>query len=249
MFDFGGTFNKSQLDRLASFVREHAHEAEAFVAHLEAELSRVGILSVIYDAAGNPIGYKASPTNSYIGRLVGAYEVMGGDVLHDLQVRPMGSPVFLVAGDEVSDPKILSNGEPVPERVLADAPSSKLVASIKRFSAGPIARRDYLERKVRRTIDYADQLLEQIAVLRSMAGGSEDEASLEGLVQAVNLLISDKTYRAIADDQGRDPYGKLSRAPFTSYDPGPDRTAPEGVGVERGEAGYIVYGATEGNSS
>jgi hypothetical protein len=249
LFDFAGTFNGSQIARLGGFAREHVHEASARAAHLRAEATRVGTLVLLYDQAGNPVGYKASPSNSYVGRLVAAYEVLGGDVLHDLQVRSRSNPVFLVTGDEVSAPKIFSNGEPLPEKALADAPSAKLVSGVRGWIGGVVARREALERKVRRAIDYVDQLLDEADALDRVSGPPEDASSLEGRLAAITSLLADRTYRAIADDKGKDPYGKLTRAPFTAYDPGPGRAAPEGVGVERGEAGYLVYGDEGGEST
>lgn len=242
MFDFKGTFNASQFERFVAFAKEHLHEVSNRISHLNAEVGRVGVITVVYDSAGVPTGYKADPPNSYIGRLLAAYEVLGGDVLYDLQVRPRSQPVFLRRGDEVSSPKILSNGEPLPEKALADAPSAILVGSLRGWVAETISRRETLERKIRRSLDYSDQLLEEVEVLKRIVSSVETSGSLEKLVADVRTLLSDKTYRAIADDKGRDPYGKFVRAPFTAYEPGPARPAPEGVGVQRGEGGYLVYG-------
>lgn len=241
MLDFLGTFNRSQFERLVAFAREHTHEVAARIQHLEAEATRIGAIGMVYDAAGNPTAYKVYPPESYLGRLVAAYEVMGGDVFYDLQIRAKAAPVFLRSGTETESANLFSNGEPVPEKALADAPSAKLVGNIRGWMSGVLERRDRLERKIRRAVDYADQLSDEIIILDKAVSLKEDPGSLEHAVSEINVLIADKNYRAIADDKGRDPHGKFTRAPLSAYEPGPGRKG-SATGIERGADGYLVYG-------
>ena len=101
-FDFLGTFNRSQLDRIMVVLRRHLQYFEGRTKHLQAELIRLGNLTIKYAANGIPEGYSVDPQDSRIGRLISAYEVLGGSVMHDLQVRPMSAPVFLVKADQDS---------------------------------------------------------------------------------------------------------------------------------------------------
>ena len=71
---------------------------------------------------------------------------------------------------------------------------------------------------------------------------AETEGSLENLISEVNLLLADPSYRATGNDKGGDPFGKLTLAPYASYEPGEDRAGPDGVAVERTEDGYTISG-------
>lgn len=241
-FDFLGTFNKSQFDRLVIYAKAQLPAVQARLLHLTAEQLRIGSLVVTYDSSGKPKGYTAQPQDSRIGKLLGAYEVLGGDVFYDLQVRPKSNPVYLQKADEASAPKLMSNGEPLPQVGLADAASANLMLGFRAFMEDPLERRAYLERKIRRAIDYADQLQEEIEVLQAITRGADEAGSLDAFVNAVNQLFTDPNYRAIGDDGGKDPFGKYIRAPFASYEPGPDRGTEDGVSVERTATGYSISG-------
>ncbi len=249
MFDFLGTFNQSQFTRLASFAKDQLPIIDGRINHLILEISRLGTLIMTKDGRGNPVGYQAQPQISYLGKLLGVYEVLGGDPFHDLQVRSMAEPVFLLKGDEVSTPKFFSNGDPVPEGTQADAPSANLVGELRVFAQDTIDRREYLERKIRRVIDYGDQLQAEMKLLSKVRGSVEQAGSLEYIISQVSSLINDKGYRAVADDKGKDKFGKYTKAKFSAFEPGPARDAPEGEGVERTNEGYYSYGDDTGSSS
>jgi len=103
-------------------------------------------------------------------------------------------------------------------------------------------RLERIERKVRRAIDYSDQLQLEIDNLNSITNAVEVEGSLENLIALVNQLFTDPSYRAIADDKGKDPFGKVVYAPMSSYDQGGTRAPSEGLVIERGSAGYTTSG-------
>jgi hypothetical protein len=245
-FDFLGTFNKSQFERLAAYARDQLIYVDARILHLTIEQNRVGFLKFTYDSAGKPTNYStggsgASPT--YIGKLMAAYEALGGDPFYDLQTRASSDqPIFFQKGDEAVSAKIMSNGEPIPQLGLADAPSGNLVRQIKSWINPSLDRRAAIERKVRRMIDYRDQLQTEIDELKVIKAAAETEGSLENLISEVNLLLADPSYRATGNDKGGDPFGKLTLAPYASYEPGEDRAGPDGVAVERTEDGYTISG-------
>lgn len=242
-YEFLGTFNKSQFERLAAYARDQLPTVQARILHLSAEVTRIGVITQATDSAGRPVGYTATPKNSYLGRLIGAYEILGGDVFMDLQTRAMADPVYLKKGTETAVPKVFSNGEPVPQAGLADAATADLVQTLKAWIVDISDRRARLERKIRRAIDYADQLNEEIAVLKNITATVDTPKSLESIIAAVQIYLADPTYRATLDDKGKDPYGKFAKAPLSSYEPGGEREAPEGEGVEKTSDGYYIYGA------
>lgn len=249
MFDFLGTFNRSQFDRLAAFARDQLPLVKARSQQLLLEKSRLGTLIMVKDPKGRPTGYAASDPNSYLAKLLRAYEILGGNPFFDLRVRSMAEPVFLLKGDEVNPPRFFSNGEPKSEAALADAPSAQLVLQMRSWLVEAIDRKDYLERKIRRVIDYGDQLQAEIDQLEKITRAAEQDGSLEFIIAQVGNLLRDKNYRAIADDKGKDPFGQYTRAPFSAYDPGPNRGSQQGEGVERTAEGYFSFGDEEGSSS
>lgn len=243
-FDFLGTFNRSQFERLAAYAREQVVHIDARIQHLSIEQLRIGFLQFSFDSAGRPVAYSTGSPGfpTYIGKLMAAYEVLGGDPFFDLQVRPRSNPVYYPRGDEIATNKVMSNGEPIPQQGLSDATSGNLVRSMKEWMGDSLDRLDRLERKIRRALDYSDQLQEEIEALNTIKLAAEVEGSLENIISQVNQLFSDPTYRAIHDDKGKDPFGKLIYAPMSSYEPGGGRVPSGGLVVERTLDGYTVVG-------
>jgi len=222
--DFLGTFNKSQFDRLVAYLRAQVAAIDARLLHLQRELDRIGVFTFTYDTKGEVIGWSIDNADSYLGRLMSAYEVLGGDPWYDLQLRGRDKPIFLVAGTELTPSQIMSSGDVLGTKGLADAATAELIRSIRDgFESVIQERRDYLERKIRRMVDYSDQLQDRISTLKLLKKGKDVNGSLENQIAAVLELISDKSYRAVYDDKGQDPSGRRTRAPFAAYDPGPSR--------------------------
>lgn len=244
MLEFLGTFNKSQFTRLATYARSQLGYIDLRIKHLTIEQQRIGFLQFAYDSGGRPTSYSTGSPGftTYIGKLMEAYEVLGGDPFYDLQVRGMNDPVYFLKGTETATAKMLSNGEPLPLPGLSDGDSGNAVRSIKSWTRGSIDRLERIERKVRRAIDYSDQLQTEINELKRIRQSVEVEGSLENLIALVNQLFVDPSYRAIADDNGQDPFGKYTHAPMSSYDQGGTRAPTEGPSVERGSQGYTVSG-------
>lgn len=246
MLEFLGTFNKSQFDRLAAYARSQMVYIDLRIQHLTIEQQRVGFLQFSYDTGGRPTAYSTGSPGftTYIGKLMSAYEVLGGDPFYDLQVRGKNDPVYFLKGTETATAKMMSNGEPVPLPGLSDGDSGNAVRSIKSWTRGNIDRLERIERKVRRAIDYSDQLQSEINELSLIKKSVEVEGSLENLIALVGQLLIDPSYRAIADDKGKDPFGKYTHAPMSSYDQGGTRAPTEGPSVERGSDGYTFSGGS-----
>ena len=241
-YDFKGTFNTSGFNRFVAFARAQQTDLVQRIIHLQQELLRTGSLSFAYDEHGVPQQFEPDE-ESYIARLVAAYEVLGGDPFFDLNIRSRSQAVFLIAGDETVSATTMSNGEAVGLPGRADAASGALIESMREWSEGVIEyKRDYLERKIRRAVDYADQLQDEIDLLTLLMGPVDTTGSFENIFSALNQLIANPEYRAIFDDKGNDPNMKNVDAPFTIYDAGPDR-AP-GVSPGRDEGGYLPPGGT-----
>lgn len=245
-FDFLGTFNKSQLDRFLAFARTQLPLVDARIQHLEAEQNRIGTVTFRYDQ-GIPKEFIADPEESYLGRLLATYEVLGGNPFHDLRVRLRTDPVFAIRGSVTVPTQFMSNGEVIGAPGLADAPSGEIMRQARRWLEVTLnGRFDKLERKIRRALDYADELEREIKDLTLIKQGIEVEGSFEQLADQLVQLIADPNYRAIFDDAGKDPFGLTSYAPFSSYDATPsndpnlvDRTAET---AQRQNKGYVGPG-------
>jgi len=242
-FSFKGTFNRSQFIRLATYLRSQIPLIDARLTHLAAERIRVGSLVMRFlPGSGNPTGNAVPDSDtSYLGQLLAAYKVLGGDPIHDLQIRLVTDPVYLLRGDESAAANRMSNGEPLGQKGLGDAVTANLVSQMRDFADDAITRRrEVLERKIRRVIDYGDQLAAEMAVLEKIRSSAERKGSLEKLISEVEALFTDKGYRAVYDDGGKDIHGKLTYSPFAIYEPGSDR--PPSNGPERGANGVVLPG-------
>lgn len=245
-YDFLGTFNAAQFGRFAAFARGQLALATARLTHLRAERARVGTIIFNYDQGGVPIGYTKDHPNTYLGKLVAAYEVLGGDPMFDLNLRSKAQPLFLMKGSETTNPQMMSNGEIVGMPGLADGASAVIVQQMHGWLDDTLSyRRDYLERKIRRMFDYSDRLQAEISTLQQITQDATVNGSLESLVKQVDDLIADRTYRATTKDM--DPFNKKGQAPLAAYMPGSKGATAEAY--ERTLDGPVVPGSKGGTTT
>lgn len=223
--DFLGTFTKSQFERFIAFARSQLPLIKDRIRHLDFETARMGTIAFTFEGGVPVESSKETPAQTYIGKLVAAYEVLGGNPFHDLRVRHQSQPVYVVRGTEQDPAQYMSNGEVIGARGLADGPSALLMQQARGWMDDTLqARFDRLERKIRRAIDYVDQLQAEKAHLQVIQSAATTIGSLEQIESAILDLIADTNYRAIYDDGGNDPFGFTAYAPFSSYE-GPDAEA------------------------
>lgn len=236
-FDWLGTFNKSQHDRLVKYALAQVGDTTARIAHLTAEQARIGNVVFNYDKA-SVVSFTTSPADSYIGRLLRVYMVLGGDPNFDLKLRQMSQAHYLMRADETRAAQVRSDGTVVTGEGLADAPSAVLVQQLREWMSDTLQyKREALERKIRRALDYSDQLGTEILLLKTIQGNSSVDGSAANVIASINSLLSERTYRAIADDGGKDPDGTLTHAPYAGLEPGPKRTVIDGF--FRTLSGYV----------
>lgn len=242
-FDFKGTLNQSQFNRFLAFAQAQLPDVAARLNHLAVEQSRLGVLAFSYDANGQPLAYSPQPANSYLGKLLASYEILGGDAFYDLNIRSMSQAVYLVRADETRPAQLMSNGEIVGTPGLGDRGTAELMDTARGWMADVLfSRREYLERKIRRCIDYGDQLQAEQNELLNVVADADQEGSLGYVLAEIQALIEDPTYRPAYDDQGADPHGKLTGAPLLPYSAGPKRTAGDVYGKDSGDRGVVKPG-------
>lgn len=249
-FDFNGTFNASQYQRFAAYARSQLQDVGARINHLAAEQQRIGVLTFAYDASGQPLAYTPQPVTSQLGQLLAIYEMLGGDAFYDLNVRLVTQPVVLLKGDETTPAQVLSNGEIMGQAGLADRGTAELMDQARGWLSDVLdGRKEQLERKIRRLIDYQDQLAAEQELLATITAGADVETSLEGIFAAMQAYLDDPTYRPVYDDKGKDPFGKMTYAPMLPYSSGPDRVPTDVYGKDAGDTGVVVPGEQAGSGS
>lgn len=253
--DYLGTFNRSQFERFLAFARSQVDLVETRLAHLEREKERVGVLVFRFGEDSVPVAVSASPSNSYLGKLLAAYEILGGNPFLDLRVRAISQALFVVQGTEAVPAAYMSNGEPLSGKGLRDAFSAELIRKIRAPLQGTLNRMENLERKIRRALDYGDQLEKEILQFKILASAATVEGSLENVATQIENLFGDQNYRAIFDDAGSDPIGKNVYAPFSQYDVEPSEDPAVGgpnrsVDLpQRQSTGFVSPGGTGRNTT
>lgn len=221
-FLFNGTFTVSQFKRFKAYLLDQVEQIDQRVAHLEAERERIGSLAFAFDESGNPVHITSDHQTTYLGRLYGAYEALGGNSEFDLQIRSASQPVFRLPGDVTRAAQLLSNGEVIAAGGLGDAESAHVMQALRHWVEQDLfRRRESLERKIKRAVDYAEQLTAEINELKLLKGAPEEEGSLLNYIQTIEELATNRHYMAITDDDATpDPHGRFARAPIATYMPG-----------------------------
>lgn len=136
------------------------------------ELIRVGQLKCTYsDDNTTPLSFKANP-NSYVGKLLQAYRMLGGVPENDMLLRTRENTVYLNRGASIDDAPRYTNGRVNRGGQIFDRPLGLSVEKLKRWQLESIkAKREHLEFKIKRALDYADQLEQEVELLRGLIDG------------------------------------------------------------------------------
>lgn len=247
-FEFLGTFTQSQFKRFSAFVQAQQVQITARIQHLNAEINRIGGLAFAFDQGGIPTAMSPADNITYIGKLFQAYEALGGDAFYDLQTRAMTQAVYRLTGSEgAGESQMMSNGEVVGTPGLSDAETAELMRQARDWTYdAQFYRRDLLERKIRRMLDYADQLQAEVNLLQQLQSSAQVEGSLAFILAAIQSFIDDRQYLAAQKDNG-DPnaqHGKFAYSPIAAYMPGPKGAPTDSF--ERTYDGAVVPGEGSG---
>jgi hypothetical protein len=240
-WEFLGTFTASQFTRFSAWIQAQVGQIPARIQHLQAEQGRIGGLAFSYDSGGTPTSIAASDPSTYIGRLFQVYEALGGDAEFDLQVRSMSQPVFKNTGTENRIAQTMSNGEVVSAPGLTDAPSGESFRQARDWAYDvQFYRRDLLERKIRRAVDYVDSLQNEINQLNTIMLDATQTGSIGFILNGIQQLVTDRMYIALVNDTANpDPHGKGAYGPILGYMPNPDGSTTT-VDYGRGYDGEVV---------
>lgn len=147
-----------------------------------------GIFITEYDGP-SPIAFSASP-GSYAAKLLEAYRILGGFPERDMLLRTIDKPVFLTRGTNFAIDKnatltggfsdTYSNGRRYRGDQRFDRDLGLKVDKMKRWQLDSIkSKRERLEYKIKRALDYSDQLQNEINIidktLSAGLGGFQDQ--------------------------------------------------------------------------
>lgn len=192
-FNFFGSFSLGQFQAFKVFSKIQRLELENRRQFLEKQRFQIGVFTTEYDGP-TPVAFSAN-SGSYGAKLIEAYRILGGNPERDMLLRTMDMPVFLTRGTNFSVDKnstvqggfsdVYSNGRRYRGDQRFDRDLGLLVDKTKKWQMGPIkAKRELLEYKIKRALDYSDQLKAEIDTIDKTlslgVGGFDDQiASIE----------------------------------------------------------------------
>jgi hypothetical protein len=171
-YNFFGTFTKAQWDDFKDFTVVQREELGARLTWLKAEIARTGQVSCVYDDDNmTPISFTAAP-RTYIGKLLLAYRMLGGVPENDMLLRIRDKPVFLHRGVDMSSSPSYSNGRLDRGSQRFDRSLGLAVEALKKWQLEVIkSKREHLEFKIKRAMDYADQLQQEYDMIDGLING------------------------------------------------------------------------------
>lgn len=187
-FSFSGTFSIAQFEAFKAFARIQRLDLKIRKDYLQKQRLMIGIFITEYDGV-RPSSFTASP-GSYADKLLMAHKILGGHPEVDMLLRTIDQPVFLTRGAGLSVDKnatvqggfsdIYSNGRRYRGDQRFDRDLGLKVEKLKKWQLETIkAKRERLEYKIKRALDYSDQLQIEINMidktLSEGLGGFDDQ--------------------------------------------------------------------------
>jgi len=184
-FDFLGTFSTGQYLELERFLGIQERDIQKRINYLQGEIRRTGGLVVIFDSSTGYIEkIEASSDKSLVGKLFNAYILQGGNPVNELPIRSFDDPVYLHQGSSTSSVTEYSNKRIIRNAFRFDTYPSSFISNLKTWVLDVIKfKREDLEFKLKKLVDWTDQCAFEIAMLELVGGITiDDEPSMEGKV-------------------------------------------------------------------
>jgi len=206
-FNFYGTFTTGQWEEFKNFVAIQQIDLIQRKAWLQRELTRVGVFITDYDGP-NPTGF-AAVAGSYADKLMTAYRILGGIPERDMLLRTSDIPVYAsrtvpLTTDEngevtggVAD--TFSNNRRFRGSQIFDRDLGILVERLKKWQLEAIKlKRERIEYKIKRALDYSDQIQKEMALIDQLT--AEGLGSASDQVLAVDVQIDTPDAQNTVDD-------------------------------------------------
>ncbi len=177
-FNFYGTFSLGQYEQYKTWSKYQEADIKKRIAYLENLIVRNGVFRTTFDDNHNPSRYTISPPNSYAAKLMKAYCSLGGSPTKDFIIRDSSLVTFKIKGapldtqDKDNPTAGYSNSysDGTYDRgPLYDRDVGYLVERSKGWQLEAIKRkREQLEFKIKRCLDYVDSLIAEKDMLQKM---------------------------------------------------------------------------------
>lgn len=182
---------------------------------MQALLNQVGAWTTSYDANNNPTAFVCTPQTSYGGKLLTAYRCLGGVPEEDMLLRTRNLPVFLTRGTSAdiqnqSDNSttqsstgysdIYSNGRRARGSMRFDRDIGLAVTAVKSWQLEAVKRkREILEFKIKRALDYSDQIQVEISQIATLLG--DGPGSVAALIANVESMMFSSGRMSVIDNE------------------------------------------------
>jgi len=211
-FNFFGTFTTGQFNEFVDFSKIQEQDIKDRIAWLRRQLDLNGAFSTEYDDEDTiPVSFSCGPPYSYGAKLLQAYKILGGRPESDMLLRTSDKPVYLTRGVNISDDNptsgysdMFSNGRRFRGNQRFDRDIGLKVQRLKTWQLEIVKRkREHLEFKIKRCLDYSDQLEIEIKNLEKMIDDSTERsvdmqvASIQGDMftpGSMNVIESDDCF-------------------------------------------------------
>ena len=179
---------------------------ELRVQWLQKQLSMNGIFSTEYDGS-NPVSFTAS-AGSYAAKLLSAYRVLGGVPERDMLLRTRDKPVFKKKAQNITTvtagvteggfSDLYSNGRRERGTQRFDRDLGLRVERFKSWQLEAVkAKRERIEFKIKRALDYSDQLQEEIAALTALLDESSAASFDSQMVSVENQMSTPEAMNVV----------------------------------------------------
>jgi hypothetical protein len=211
-FNFFGTFTTGQFDELVDFSKIQDQDIKDRINWLNRQLGMNGIFETIYDDNNDPLSFSCNPPNSYGAKLIQAYKILGGVPERDMLLRTSDKPVFLTRGVNIDGgptsgySDVFSNGRRNRGDQRFDRDLGLRVQRLKFWQLEVIKRkREHLEFKIKRCLDYSDQLSNEVRDLSRMIGSSANRSVDDQIAAVMGEMFTPGAMNVIVS---KDKFGK-----------------------------------------
>lgn len=208
-FSFYGLMTTGQWQAFKAFSGIQRLELVQRRTWLQKQLLMVGVFSTEYDGP-NPVSFTAS-AGSYAAKLLAAYRVLGGVPEDDMLLRTRDKPVFKTKSQNVNTgpdgtvdggfSDVYSNGRRDRGTQRFDRDLGLRVDRLKDWQLEAIkAKRERLEFKIKRALDYSDQIQQEIGLITSLLGDETAVGSVDYQVLQVETEMATPGTMNVVDD-------------------------------------------------
>jgi hypothetical protein len=186
-FNFFGTFTTGQWEYFKAFSQIQVKELRLRKRWLEKERLKIGVFVTEYDGP-RPVSFVVS-AKSYAAKLLEAYRILGGFPEKDMLLRTRDQPVYKSSGPAISISNdgtvvggfsdVYTDGRRERGNQRYDRDLGLKVEKFKQWQLESIKfKRERIEFKIKRALDYSDELQKEIDFIDKLLGegrGSFDE--------------------------------------------------------------------------